>query len=71
MIDKYSQLKIAATVLGKTMKELADEANCSMVTLRDVANDRATSARITQFISDKIAQADDIYREHRKQKQTA
>lgn len=68
MIDKYSQLKIAANVLNKTMKDLAEEADCSLVTLRDVANNRATSARITAFISDKIEQAEEIYRKHLKRK---
>src|SRR5690625_3872755 len=67
-IDKYSQLKIAANVLGTTIKGFADELDVTVEAVRSVASGKTTSARISKFIDSKISEANQIYDQHRKKK---
>ncbi len=67
-LDKYTRLKIAANVLGKTMKDLADEAGVTHQTIKGVCDGRITSARTGDFIDSKIAEAEKIYSMHQEQK---
>lgn len=65
-MDKYQQLKIAASILNETMKEVCEQADVSLTTIKGVCDGSVTSARLEGFISKKIHQADQAYQEHRK-----
>lgn len=67
-LDKYTRFKISANVLGRTMKELADEAGVTHQTIKGVCDGKITSSRLTRFIDEKITKAEEIYNEYRKQK---
>lgn len=65
MLDKYSELKIAGNVLGFTMKQFAEENDTSVQVIRDVAFGYTKSQRLQAAIDKKIAQANQVWEEHR------
>lgn len=67
-MNKYQQLKVAAAVLGLTMTEVAEQAECSTVFLRGVCYGTDTSARVEEFVDQKIAEADKVYQKHREER---
>lgn len=57
-MNKYKELKIASAVLEKSIKDFADEAGVSEVALRGVAQGTITSAKLSQFIDQKVSESE-------------
>lgn len=66
-IAKYSELKIASSVLGLPIKHMADELNVTEQTIRGVCNGTITSARVNAYIEAKIRESEKVYDLHRKE----
>ena len=71
-MEKWHKFKIASTVQQKTIAQLAEEAECSQVALRKVAYGEITSARISEFIDEQIAEGERVFKQEiEKRKATA
>ena len=67
-MTKYQRLKIAAAILGVSIKDLCSEADISMTGLKGVADGHITSERVSSFIDAKIEESEKIFQQ---QKQSA
>ena len=67
-LDKYSRLKIASNILDFTIKDFAEDHNTSTQVIRDVAMGHSTSARLSEAIDSKIAEAEEAYQKHYSEK---
>lgn len=65
-IDKYSHLKIAANILNTTIQAMAEELDVTSQSIKGVCDGNITSARIEKYVNQKIIEADDIYDQHRR-----
>lgn len=67
-LDKYSQLKIASNVLDEPLTQMASSWDVTLQTVKGVCDGSITSARIEKNIKNKIAEAERVYDQHRKEK---
>ena len=67
-MEKYHQLKIAASILQTSIAGMAEEIGVTGVALTLVAQGRSTSERLSVFIDEKIAEADRIFQQSKTQR---
>ena len=67
MMSKYQRLKVAAAILGVTMKDICEEADVSITAIKGVADGEITSERLSEFIDQKIKESEEKFNETKKQ----